>query len=499
MKRICIFFSLLSFFQLVFAQDLSIPFLWFRADRAQSQDSVWMDVSGNSKHAIPFGQIMPTLIFGMNFNQCFEIQEGGFRIPLDDDLCQEMDAIIVYETADSAIENGLWKIALDSSWQVGLSSQCILNEHGNIYYDSVNQQGYVINFLSQAFGRQNDADSIRHSDFKSSLILGSYATIPFSGKLSEFVFFNHRIGDTAIVQWLSYLALKYGITLKKMNYLDSKGRCIWHYDTAKAFSYSIAGIGRDSIMGLNQKQTYFADQQIVFGLGDMAYDNESNPLTMSNEEYIIMGMDSTANAISSLYLSDGRELAVMGKSLVQVSANNPSRYSTFLRLDSALVKAYSPTLVIDRSGTGEYPLDETVFLYPDSIDSSGFVFFQNIQWDMDGSGMDAFCILLQSMDTSSNEMRKSTMSNENIKSIQNGNYYSLTPNPNRGNYSIEISFIENSDVHVKICTLDGKLVKSFTGQGQSNYIFEDCQRSNGLYLIDIQSSLEHKVLKMVVL
>ena len=76
--------------------------------------------------------------------------------------------------------------------------------------------------------------------------------------------------------------------------------------------------------------------------------------------------------------------------------------------------------------------------------------------------------------------------------------YRLLPNPNHGNFTVEIAYPEAQDVTVTVYDSDGKLLLTMNGKGQYAYRFKNSVPTAGHYLIDITSPSEHKTLKMVV-
>jgi hypothetical protein len=76
--------------------------------------------------------------------------------------------------------------------------------------------------------------------------------------------------------------------------------------------------------------------------------------------------------------------------------------------------------------------------------------------------------------------------------------YRLLPNPNHGNFTVEIAYPEAQDVTVTVYDSDGRLLFTMNGKGQQAYRFENSVPTAGHYLIDITSDSEHKTLKMVV-
>lgn len=474
--------------------QIQYPVAWLRADSATLNAPSWVDVSGNGWNAVPSTGALPDTFARMNFNKCFEVDGGQiFEICTHGIISQMADAIIVYNTHDSIIENGLWSIVLDSIAGTGLTTHRILGEHGSILYDTANRPRNVINYLFQSWETTpTDSQMLR---------IGVADSIFFEGNVSEFVIFDHHLSDTSLTQWLSYLAIKYGATLYKTNYLDSRKQCIWSYDLAPAKSYSIAGIGRDDVMGLNQKQTYFADDCLVWGLGALAPENESNTTFLSNGSFIVMGMDSNALTIpTSLYLANGDEHLVVANSLVQITGDEMSQLSTFLRFNCELCPdSTNPILIIDRSGTGEFHLEDLDFAYSNA-DSAGTFMFSDLHWDVDGNGRDAFCISV-SADNKGLDMagtRSSRVPDDESSDTQTTSKYLLTPNPASKHYRLEVDLAETSDIFVSITTADGKTVRAMTDAGYKHYVFDGYEDTPGVYLIEIISNLEHKTLKLII-
>ena len=128
------------------------PAVWLRADSAVLGASSWVDVSGNGFNATPSSGSMPIAFSRMNFNKCFEV--GGtetFALPLGINESRQSDVIVVYETYDTANENALWQVQLDTAKRIGQTTQRILNDNGQIQYDTANRLKPVINYLAQSW------------------------------------------------------------------------------------------------------------------------------------------------------------------------------------------------------------------------------------------------------------------------------------------------------------------------------------------------------------
>ena len=510
------------------------PTAWLRADSAVLNALSWIDVSGNGLDAIPFSGSLPAAFSRMNFNKCFEIDgTETFTLTLGINDSKQSDVIVVYETYDTANENALWQVQLDTAKRIGQTTQRILNDNGQITYDTANRLKPVINYLAQSWRTPEVCAP--------TLTLCTADSLPLYGRIAEAMYFDRRISDTAVIQWISYLAVKYGVTLAQTDYLDSRRNVIWDYTHYPDYCASIAGLGRDDSVGLYQKQTYFADGQMIIGIVEtqnfaslQTGNNEDNPAFIADGDFIIFGMDGILPAVSEIYTQSGETYEVIGRSMAQVTGN-ANIYNTIILLDTTVVETQNfaspqsaPVLLIDRSGTGEFPAGETEQVQSTGLDSLGHYIYSNVHWDTDQSGRDFFCFAVTMPDTmgtpkalavngggenaetqnnretdgrrdakfcvSTDLGSATTLKNASSESPQ----YRLLPNPNHGNFTVEIAYPEAQDVTVTVYDSDGRLLLTMNGKGQYAYRFKNSVLTAGHYLIDIASDLEHKILKMIV-
>ena len=522
---------LLAVWMCAFAVQAQIqrPTAWLRADSAVLNAPSWVDVSGNGLNATPSSGTLPAAFSRMNFNKCFEV--GGtetFTLPLGINDSRQSDVIVVYETYDTVNENALWQVQLDTAKRIGQTTQRILNDNGQITYDTANRLKPVINYLAQSWRTPEVCAP--------TLTLCTADSLPLYGRIAEAMYFDHRISDTAVIQWISYLAVKYGVTLAQTDYLDSRRNVIWDYTHYPDYCTSIAGLGRDDSVGLYQKQTYFADGQMIIGIVEtqnfaslQTGNNEDNPAFIADGDFIIFGMDGILPAVSEIYTQSGETYEVIGRSMVQVTGN-ANIYNTIILLDTAVVETQNfaspqsaPVFLIDRSGTGEFPAGETEQVQSTGLDSLGHYIYSNVHWDTDQSGRDFFCFAVTMPDTmgtpkalavngtqsggtgqTSTEQSTDASQQQALKSAQlrseesTAPQYRLLPNPNHGNFTVEIAYPEAQDVTVTVYDSDGRLLLTMNGKGQYAYRFKNSVPTAGHYLIDITSTSEHKTLKMVV-
>lgn len=512
-KIIALFVFALLFCAVSVAQ-VPNPVVWLRADSAETDTPVWRDISGNGHDAVLPADSLVVTFSRMNFNKSVELSETEFfSIPLSGTESRMSDVIIVYETYDTLADNGLWQLALDSVRRVGQTTQRILNDNGQIRFDSLNRLHPVVNYLSQSW--REEAGDVRL------LSAGKADSLRLNGRISELIFFNTNISDTSVIRWMSCLAIRYGVTLSETDYFDSHGNRIWSREDAPSFSASISGVGRDDQTGLYQRQTFFADKHIIYGIGCPAPNNEDNPSLLGEGDFILMGMDSNGLfQFSEIYLDDLLPCEVFGQSFVQTSGHVDT-CSTFLLLDpSSETDTVPPVLLIDRSGEGNYNRQSTEVVGATSVDSVGRFLYDSIRWDTDGNGRDRFCFtahlpenflndgeltLFEEQSSDQQTLSQGNIQNRDIggkklsKNTENSHArYSVTPNPNHGKFLVEIEFPEIQNVTVSIFAADGKKLQMMSGEGQSSYRFEGDIQHAGHYLVEIATLNERKTLKMVV-
>ena len=149
--------------------------------------------------------------------------------------------------------------------------------------------GKTLTTSSVASGTYRDIINTRYWLGRSEFFDASY-----NGDILEVINYDTRNSDTNRSRIESYLAIKYGITLgvngTSQNYVDSNGTVI--YGAGAGFNYNIAGIGRDDLSQLNQKQSKTENtvSDITIGLGDIFDVNSNNTNTFdANRKFLVWG------------------------------------------------------------------------------------------------------------------------------------------------------------------------------------------------------------------
>ena len=118
----------------------------------------------------------------------------------------------------------------------------------------------------------------------------------WDGRIGEIITLSKRATNIERSNIQSYLAIKYGITLgvngTSINYTNSDGNNIWDSSINSGFNYDIAGIGRDDISKLNQKQSKSINpaEVMTIGLTDIYATNTANTSAFATDKsYLVWG------------------------------------------------------------------------------------------------------------------------------------------------------------------------------------------------------------------
>jgi hypothetical protein len=113
----------------------------------------------------------------------------------------------------------------------------------------------------------------------------------YSGDIAECLVFDRFLKKTEALKIETYLAIKYGITLIASDYLSSSERILWNYEENKDYSNGIAGLGKDSVLGLNQLQGSSSEEEglLTIGTGIFRALNKANTFNLLEGNYLLWG------------------------------------------------------------------------------------------------------------------------------------------------------------------------------------------------------------------
>lgn len=196
----------------------------------------------------------------------------------------------------------------------------------------------------------------------------------FSGQLNEVIIFEDRLTTTQMDQLETYLSVKYGTTYAHgvSDYKNSAGGVVWNATANNGFHNNIAGIARDDMGALYQKQSWStnAGQQVLIGVGGLANTNATNGGTLSNNQYLVWGDNGMAKA-PTVVLTGFTGLSHRFASVWKVQNNGVGTVRVaWVKGLSGLTLIQSADAVFDASDvatamTGEITVNGIVYNYAD--------------------------------------------------------------------------------------------------------------------------------------
>ncbi len=123
---------------------------------------------------------------------------------------------------------------------------------------------------------------------------GNGTTNNFDGQIAEVIVFISVPSALQQEKVLSYLAIKYGISKKspdnlntvgqdERDYFASDGTIIWDYSDASDYNNDIIAIGRDDASNLTQRQSITTDDSLTIYISTLAASNEANSGSITND------------------------------------------------------------------------------------------------------------------------------------------------------------------------------------------------------------------------
>ncbi|MDY0216043.1 MAG: T9SS type A sorting domain-containing protein [Bacteroidales bacterium] len=504
MKKILIVITFFSVFRGI-SQDIK-PIVWLKADIVNDSLVYWQNIMNDTLHAKRFSAELS--MSSINFNPSIMIENviDGYELELDLNKKSTMTSIVVFQILDTLNECGIWGIDYLNDRKLLLTSKNYHTPKKIYHYTDTNSTTPEINTLVYNINKA-DVDSLNI------LKIGRYDTIPFNGMIAEYILFDKPIRGNDLLIYQSYLAIKYGVTLIDKDYINSNSDIIWQKDSI--YYNNIAGISKDTILQLNQKQSHSTFlPEITMGVNSIDSSNALNQsalIPMGSVIWADNGIDFSEREF--VFDSFGMPFEVtMKKWKVQVKGqNNYDNYQIVFAPDNFELKQSDEcVLLIDRSGNGDFSMGDYDKLLPDSISVDGKVCFSNVNWDIDGNGVDVFSfsiIISEIYNSNSSSTQIGDIENEDTRNKKkeflnkneiNDISVSVIPNPNNGDFFIRIDGMEMDEYTIVICDSRGGSVSKPKTYSGYKVLYKETIDKPGVYFVKIQSEKVSKIVKVVI-
>lgn len=361
--------------------------------------------------------------------------------------------VVVYKPV-AETEASVWRMDFDTSSVRGLTTEHILSDNVTIRYTDATSDIPVINTL-----RQTAPDSA--APFVSLTLGGD--TLTGAVKVAEVLYFDHRLNNSMLRRVQSALAIRYGITLGPVDYVDRNGNTIWDYADSGLYHHRVTGIGWDSTCSLPQLRSHSEMPEAILTIGA---DN------IPEGDFFVCG----DNAAPLSFDIDG-EIEVLNRRW-RFQCTDVDNSEFHLTFDTRSFASAIDSLVL---------LADGVAYRPDSITSHDVT----------------FKYVMFPTDTGTFTLAKGSVFWQTMMSNGKGNQYGnasvksyLYPNPTTGNYTIEVAGADW--VQVNIYNAQGVLMASYSDSEQAQYFFNGTLPSGNSYYATVITDNGSQTIKLIV-
>jgi hypothetical protein len=418
-------------------------------------------------------------------------------------------AFAVYRPKSPESEVGIWQIQYDSLAEIGLTTMRLENITRTYSYSDTTSVHPVINMLNQSIQKITIDTNI------SKILIAGTDSLNFNGKFSEFVFFDSPVGRLDIYKLHTYLAIKYGVSMKEMDYVLSDSTIIWNYKKNLSYANDIAAIGKDSVLGIDQKQSSGNGGESILKIGaqTIVVSNRQNQFNIKDGDFLIWGAnDSEINSLNEDSVSSWERGISKCKWRLQRSGSAFTMPTQIIIDGSKIAEDSIVQLLVNRDSIADFTYSNTVVYNPDSIDTvNNLYYFNNIYWDSDRNGVDFFTLkvikpavkikLAENQAEGNGDSNGSNSDSNNLSSSFSSSDIktcSIYPNPTTGSFTINLSMLSTTDFSIDIFNINGKQISHFTCGGSLNYSIKSLLRDPGYYNIQVGTKESSQTFKLIV-
>lgn len=410
---------------------------------------------------------IPTRTNGMaviNHNPAMPL--SGRAIVVDNiPYSKEYTMIVVYKT-DTNEESPLWQMTFGDSATLGLTTERFITDTISTRYSEHTKLNPIINTL-----QQSSPDSV--SPFIH-LVLGN-DTIHGRIKLAEAIYFNMRLDNSILRRIQSALAIRYGITLGPVDYVDGNGNKIWDYADLGRYHHRVTGIGRDSTSGLCQFRSRSEMDGAILTIATDSIEECSFLMIGDDDEPLIFEQD-----------NDGVETLIR-QWRVQATGMVGNSFSFIFDTRNLPLPSDSLVLLIDRN-----------IILPSSS-TSNEVQFDNVWLPSDTC---TFTLARGSILWRIAQSKAHGSKGKGATSNADNSYFGIKPlinifpNPSAGHYTIDVS--KAKWVLAFIYNTHGTLVEAFSDSGKEHYTFSGSLPSGNSYYVKVTTENDSRTMKLMV-
>lgn len=493
MKRLLFFLLQLFCITNLFSQSLTTPTIWLKPLLEGDTVSL-IDTKISNTSQVPYSNKYTKSY--INYNPSITPSDSlniYFR-PYDSLINHNRVTIMTAYFTESTNKIGLWEIGKDTNNLLWLNSQELSYKHKGISYRDTlgTEQGPIVNISHLTYPKRDTISSYTDTLF----ICNSRGNL-FEGSFGEYLYFPVDLNKTEQEKWESYLAIKYGATLKS-KYCNSQGDTLWNTKDDSIYSKGVAGVGRDDSTTLNQKRSKIYQDELSINITDTIIPDNS---------FILWGHNGGLTTPTTPYQIDTTQYY----QIERVWEVKPYKTTIQSPLQTEIIYNYPTSiapggirLLIDRNMTTDITPMTSEIHNPDSITPNA-VYFKNINWDIDHNGQDHFTLAInadslhQTVASKSEQQTHPQTNNNNNNDNEQQLKVTLQPNPSSGNFTLVITQKTDATLQIRITDANGKEVKKYNKTDATRYTeLTDTISHEGIYLIQVTNQDEKKTTKLII-
>ena len=391
----------------------------------------------------------------LNFNPAIVVDRDHTLVFDSIQFAGDYTMVVVYKP-DTNAEATIWRLACGDGIERSLTTERIVSDSVGIRYADATTGIPIINTLRQTV--TDGADSF------ASLTLGG-GSLTGRVKIAEVMYFDRRLDNAALIRVQSALAVKYGVTLGPVDYVDGHGDVIWKFVNGM-YHHRVTGVGRDSTYGINQlcSRSEMEDPLLTIRADSLA-----------EGVFLICG-DNDA----PLTFEPVEDIELLNREW-KINGNKIEEHLFSLTFDRRCYDGPTDSLVLLVDGE----------IYLPSAKTPGAVTYKNVSFPSDT------CTFTLARGGRLWHMAMSSGADGVPYDGTHGTTVSnIYPNPTTGNYTIEVTGARW--VTVNIYNAQGVLMESFSDGKRQRYLFNGSLPSGNSYYATVTTDGGTQTMKLIV-
>jgi|GEM_PF-4506997 len=369
---------------------------WYAISQQENGTVIWEDKLGNSPNRLTLSKDSYAYLNGYPVLKIGEETPPiSYTIPAN--AWFKSTIISLFQVRDTFQERIIWRMAPADEIGVVLTTQRLGDVTKGRYFSDPTQLALhpVLHTYVQYKNPSKRFDQLAWEIGAHSLP-NPLPVAKYLGNLPILLLYDRVLSQTEQQRVNSQLALQFGISLPRTDYLNGKGDVIWDYKKNQAFPYNIAGLGHDPVSGFHQKRSssQMNPQSLIeLSVGAWTKTNAENKEEIPTGRFLIWSDNGERLRFTEPSSKNTKPRLLERKWKMNVE-QDVTAMGTTLRLHShglenLLKDDQKIWLAIDESATGEFPFDQTRYMPVDRTEE-GILTAEEVQWDVDHSGSDIF-------------------------------------------------------------------------------------------------------------